>query len=317
MPVSEASRPENDRNTTSPPHAAQGSRAQVQHIQLPDDAGGPRERVQFETFRDLPGVELLTARQSQRLWREFHKTYDVCIIPETVKNRAVEATVHYRGRSHHVQSGSSFLIEPGEVHVTKRLIAPADFFVVQVDPSLVSTMALELGLPLTPHWRPTLSYAPHVRTVFEEFHRSLVLDQSPLEQQTRLSECIRVLLEHSAESTTRALPGAVHPSVRRAREYLHAHFREPVRLDDLVAVTGVSRFHVVRSFTRAYGLPPHAYQIRLRIAAVKEALARGLPPAEIEAGFADQSHMGRHFKRIHGISPARYRAAVWGSRQRT
>jgi len=317
MSVSRDSRPEYDRITRGLPHATLDSRAQIQQIKLPDDAGGPQERVQYATFDDLPGVEVLAASQSQRLWREFHTTYDICILPDTVKNRSVEATIRYRGRSHEVQCGSTFVVEPGEVHVTQRLVAPADFFVVQMDPCLISSMASQLGLPGTPHFRGTLSYVPEIRAAFEGFHRSLRLDETPLERQTRLSACIRVLQEHLAETTPRALLGPPHPSVRRAREYLHEHFVEPVRLDDLVTVTGLSRFQLVRSFTRAYGLPPHAYQIRLRVSAVREALARGLPPADIEAGFADQSHMGRHFRRVFGISPARYRAAVWGSGRTT
>lgn len=91
-----------------------------------------------------------------------------------------------------------------------------------------------------------------------------------------------------------------------ARDYLHAHLRDPVRLDELAVIACMSRYHLAHAFTRAYGLPPHAYQIRLRIAAALTQLQHGVPPVRIDAGFSDQAHLTRHFKRVFGITPGHY-----------
>lgn len=102
----------------------------------------------------------------------------------------------------------------------------------------------------------------------------------------------------------------IHPALRRARDYIHEHYAEPVSLDDLVSVTSLSRFHLVRSFHRAYGLPPHAYLNRLRVEAVRDALQKGKRIADIHAGFYDQSHLDRHFKRVMGVTPGVYAATA-------
>ncbi len=60
----------------------------------------------------------------------------------------------------------------------------------------------------------------------------------------------------------------------------------------------------------AFGLAPHAYLVQLRLARARRLLADGLSPAETAAalGFADQSHLGRWFRRAYGLTPAAYRA---------
>jgi AraC-like DNA-binding protein len=97
-------------------------------------------------------------------------------------------------------------------------------------------------------------------------------------------------------------------AVERAMRYLQERFSEPIRLDELSIATGLSRFHLVRAFTKQFGIPPHAYQIRLRIVRGRELLRAGIPIASIAAqlGFADQSHFTRHFKQALGITPTDY-----------
>lgn len=80
-------------------------------------------------------------------------------------------------------------------------------------------------------------------------------------------------------------------TLREAAELLHAH-----------------PGHLVRSFTRAFGLPPHLYLTGRRIDQARRLLLAGQRTAEVavEVGFHDQSHLTRHFVRHLGISPARY-----------
>ena len=63
---------------------------------------------------------------------------------------------------------------------------------------------------------------------------------------------------------------------------------------------------------RRVGLPPHAYQIQLRVARARELVAAGVPLAEVATmtGFADQSHLTRLFKRVVGIPPGQYAALL-------
>ena len=103
--------------------------------------------------------------------------------------------------------------------------------------------------------------------------------------------------------------GAAPRAVGRVRDYLHARWAEPVTLAELSAVAGLSPFRLTRVFKAATGLPPHAYQVQLRVARAQEGLRAGRPIAEValDCGFADQSHLTRVFKRSLGFTPGQFR----------
>lgn len=81
---------------------------------------------------------------------------------------------------------------------------------------------------------------------------------------------------------------------------------------DIASKLGVSREGFIRWFRRHTGMTPHAYRLVHRLNRARGLLAAGTMPAQAaaEAGFADQSHMGRHFRRAFGVAPGNYRRAV-------
>jgi AraC-like DNA-binding protein len=118
-------------------------------------------------------------------------------------------------------------------------------------------------------------------------------------------------LIESAEPVGSALPRQGTPLVA-ARDYLRAHFGEPVTIAELAGMMGLAESHLIRAFHREFGLPPHAYQTRLRLAAACELLASGVSVSTVafECGFADQSHLSRNFKTVYGLTPAAWANAV-------
>jgi len=99
----------------------------------------------------------------------------------------------------------------------------------------------------------------------------------------------------------------VEPKRQRCRHpILNGVSSEP--LDQLSSAAGLSRFHLLRTFTNQVGIPPHAYQIRVRIEHARRLLRMGMPSvaAANAVGFADQSHLTRHFKRVLYETPGAY-----------
>ena len=100
---------------------------------------------------------------------------------------------------------------------------------------------------------------------------------------------------------------------RRVRDYLHAHFTRRLSLHEIAGAAGVHPVHVSRSFPRQHGLTLGDYVRALRIDyAARELLASRRPIADIalDAGFASQSHLTRHFRMRMGVTPAAYREAT-------
>ena len=125
-------------------------------------------------------------------------------------------------------------------------------------------------------------------------------------------------LTASAEPVGSALPRQGTPLVA-ARDYLRSHFGEPVTIAELADMMGLAESHLIRAFHREFGLPPHAYQMRLRLAAACELLASGLAVSTVafECGFADQSHLSRNFKVVYGLTPAAWTVAVGTGHRRS
>lgn len=93
----------------------------------------------------------------------------------------------------------------------------------------------------------------------------------------------------------------------RLREYVVSHLERPIEVAALARLAGLSPFHFSRVFTRSVGVTPHRYVVQLRLQRAIELLREGrLSLADIAActGFADQSHLLRWVRRVHGISPS-------------
>jgi AraC-like DNA-binding protein len=91
----------------------------------------------------------------------------------------------------------------------------------------------------------------------------------------------------------------------QVRDVLTDRATQTVTLAELEALTGAGRYRLIRAFRAAYGLPPHAWQVQVRLARARTLIRSGVPiaTAAVEAGFADQAHLTRHFKRSHGYTP--------------
>lgn len=124
-------------------------------------------------------------------------------------------------------------------------------------------------------------------------------------------DAVAVLL--ARRFTDEASPARDHAPhlARRAREAIVAHGTEDLGLQALAEMAGTDRFRLHRVFKAAYGIAPHAWLVQHRLNHARKLLSDGLAPADVAAavGFADQSHLGRWFRRAYGQTPAAYRRA--------
>jgi AraC-like DNA-binding protein len=252
----------------------------------------------------LPGTELMVNRNSMRKWRVFHERYVVCVCAKA------SADWHYRGRRRILADGEFALMEPGETHVNTVVARPQDYKVLHIAPAAFEQAANEIGIERTPHFAVIQDNSRAIVRAFERPFGAIGTGETTLEQQSRLTLCIQLLFENCIE---RAAPAArdrirVRTPIERAKMYLRDRFNESVSLDELAGVAGLSRFHLLRTFAAQVGLPPHAYQVRIRIERACLMLHAGTSPsaAATALGFADQSHFTRYFRAVTGVTPGAY-----------
>jgi AraC-like DNA-binding protein len=126
----------------------------------------------------------------------------------------------------------------------------------------------------------------------------------------RLQEILAESISTSGSSSSK-LP----PLVLEIESYMLERLDQVPSLDQLSSLVGLSRYHFAHTFSKHVGLSPLAFHSRARLMRARQLIAQGWSLAETAAylKFSDQSHFGRHFKRVYDMTPGEYQQNVAGN----
>jgi AraC-like DNA-binding protein len=264
----------------------------------------PHSKLTYLRHSALAGVEFLVASPSVENWCMFHERYLLCGCT------SVATSWVYRRKTHDIEDGTTAFMEPGEIHRVVAKEKPSHFLALFIEPEQFLKLAREGRVTGVPHFRIASVCSSRLLQSLASLSVSLSAGDSALELQSQFAVLTLQALSfcESSVTTFRISGMALKRSLERAREFLEQHVNEPVTLDQLAIASALSRFHLARSFAQQFGLPPHAYQIHLRVKHACRLLRTGMPCVQVASstGFADQSHFARHFKRIMGVAPSVY-----------
>ncbi len=266
-----------------------------------------QEYTNFWREPELGNTELLHARFVNHSYtRHSHDTFAIGMIE-------VGAEEFECNRQKFVApAGSIVVINPGEVHTgqaaseggwTYRMLYPEAELLQKV----LSETTGKQGV--IPFFKNVVIGDNELAPELLNLHFDLQSPISNLERQSRFLWWLTRLIQRHSE--TRQLPlkeGHEPRAIRQAREFLVENYRENISLDTLAEKVGLSPYHLLRTFRRSCGLPPHAYQNQVRLNQARTLLKAGwhIPQVAIELGYVDQSHFTRQFKRIMGVTPGQY-----------
>jgi AraC family transcriptional regulator len=214
-----------------------------------------------------------------------------------------------RGTTQSCPPGTMRAEPAGERHGNLFGAAGAQVLVVQPDPDRE-----ELLEPLT----RLLAQVHHLRDpTVTSLARKAVAELAADDEvaQFALEGLVLELLAAAARAhwSSRNIAGREPGWLTQAREAMHDHGGEHVRVADIAAAVGVHPVHLTRTFHARYGMPVGAYLRALRLdRAATQLAATDDPIADIasQTGFYDQSHFTRVFKQRFGLTPAAYRRAA-------
>jgi len=205
-------------------------------------------------------------------------------------------------------AGDVIMANPGEIHDGTPLDGNArGWRMLYFDPALVAAEVEEEIVGPPEIVRPVACDAL-LAAHFARLFACLTAPHSDrlAKEENLLRSLIYILRKHG---TVRPPSYGPSPCVAKALQRLDSAPGTSVSLAELAAMSGVSRFQLLRGFAREVGTTPHAYLVQRRVCLARQLLADGQTPAQaaVQAGFADQSHMTRAFV---GITLGRYRAAI-------
>ncbi|MDF3302607.1 AraC family transcriptional regulator [Streptomyces sp. K1PA1] len=268
-------------------------------------AGSGEERARHWQYAELPGVDLLRARYVRKEFaRHTHEHFVIAAIAEGVE------VFHHRGADRYAGPGALALVNPDTPH-TGRAGGPEGwrYGAVYPAPGLVAAIAAETTrLRGTPGFVSPVLDDPYAARLVHQVLRAAE-EGNALAADTLLRVAVtRLLRRNGGTPSPRQVPTAGARTAARARAVLEERMADPPSLEVLAADLGTGPFALLRAFRDAYGMPPHAWLTDARVRRVRRLLDAGTAPAEaaLTVGFADQSHLSRHFSRIVGVPPGAY-----------
>ncbi len=253
----------------------------------------------------LPGVHAVLMRSDRGFGRHWHDSHGFGVMEQGAHRSA-------SGRGPVLASaGQIVTVNPGEVHDGQPLDGQARHWrMVYLAPAQMAALVGRENLEFT---RPVLDDPPLRHAIEHLFHVWAALPANggvaaASAWEEALAQAAGLLLQRHGH---RRLADDTGAPLARVCECLLDRLDDPPTLGELAALAGLSRFQLVRQFARAHGLPPFAWLQQHRLRRARGLIASGLPLSEAAqaCGYADQSHLHRHFVRSLGFTPGAWQRA--------
>ena len=252
-------------------------------------------------------ISFLRAFHMQRGYpRHSHDYYVVAVVDSGLQSFL------YQGTRYITPVDGLILLNPGEVH-TGEPVNELGYGYRAFYPTAehMEMVALELGGHSNQF--PVFTVPRADDKVMAEGIRALLValsdDENPLEVETRfLCTLAELMKRFGDQKSPTQKTGFEHEAVRKARDYLHENYAQPVSLSQLAQLVNFSRYYLLHTFRDAMGMPPHLYLESVRIQVAQRLLMEEQSLAQVahQVGFGSQSHFTQRFKQIIGVPPGAY-----------
>ena len=224
-----------------------------------------------------------------------HDTYTVALTVTGVQS------FNYRGAMRHSLPGQVLILHPDEIHDGHcRDEAGFSYWAAYVPPTHVQTVLGGAELPFVSNGVST-----NPALIAAAFN--VVIDCAGVEDPGAYEDALYDLAQamNDVAGKVATVRIANRTAVMRAREFLDTAVVFGARLDQLEKVAGCDRWQLSRDFRALLGTSPYRYLQHRRVDLAKRLLRQGAKLAEAAhgAGFADQSHFGRTFRKAVGLTP--------------
>jgi len=269
------------------------------------------EHAEYRYVTELGGIETLDARyQHQNFANHTHEGYTIGVVESGAQR-------FYRSGGDHIAPKESIiLVNADDVHngssaaeggwAYKALYPLPDQFAQIRD-------ELELKVNGAPYFPSPVVQDKQLSEVIRMTLHTLMTSENRLLRESLLyTSMVQLMLRHSKVRAELKEQARAYPQLELVKSFLDDQPTSDVSLEDMANLCGLSPFYLLRQFQDRFGLPPHAYQIQARLRVVKKLIRQGMRLSDValEAGFHDQSHMHRHFKKTFGITPGQYATGV-------
>jgi transcriptional regulator GlxA family with amidase domain len=160
-----------------------------------------------------------------------------------------------------------------------------------------------------PYFTTQVVFHSDLVKLLKELHLMIMQEETDFIKEEIFLFFLKQLVEEFTEQGLPSQKLEQSAEVKAILEFLDTNYMKHITLDDLSNLSGLSKYHLLRSFTKQKGITPYSYLETIRIDRAKKLLEKGVMPidAALQTGFADQSHFSNFFKKLIGLTPSQYR----------
>lgn len=270
--------------------------------------------VMFNIWRSasISGLEIIHTNIHEHSYpRHMHDSLEIIWI------RSGQGRLDCRSRTWEVLTGEALVIPPNEVHSGSGCQSNLEFMAIHL-PRLL----LQQVFPSSPVASARAAMVVPLKVLGQEkassllpiLVRTLCLDLPVDQLKFVLQPILAQILDAPECDSGQILEHvAMHPAVSKAQAIIRDQCADRVHISHLARDVDLDMRYLISLFKLATGMTPHQFQIALRVELARWLIEQlDLPLCEVaaRAGFADQSHLNRHFRRRYGFTPGAFRQSV-------
>lgn len=248
----------------------------------------------------------------QKFPNHFHEYYVIGFIEHG------QRFLSCKSKEYIIEPGDLLLFNPRDNHACEQIDGQTlDYRCINIQPEIMSKAAFEImGKADQPYFTTQVIAHSELVPLLKELHLMIMQEERDFQKEEIFFFLLEQLMEEYTEQEGPPVISEQSTAVQAICEFLEKNYSKNITLDQLSALTGWSKYYLLRSFTKHKGISPYSYLETIRIDKAKKLLEQGVRPidAALQTGFTDQSHFSNFFKKFIGLTPKQYMNVFKNSR---
>ncbi|MGC4378848.1 AraC family transcriptional regulator [Fictibacillus sp. Mic-4] len=215
-----------------------------------------------------------------------------------------------RGGEYMINPGDLLLFNPYDPHSCEQIDGKTlDYRCINVRPEVMKKAMIEInGNEDLPYFKQNVLFKSELSSTLRELHLKILQHESEFIKEELFLSLLEKLIQSHTDLAILPLVSETSREIKNVCDYLERNYAKAITLNDLSALTGWSKYHLLRSFAKQKGISPYGYLETIRVNHAKQLLEQGMKPIEVAflTGFSDQSHLTKFFKSLVGLTPKQY-----------
>lgn len=252
--------------------------------------------LQIEMY-EFKGIE-------QKFVSHFHKNYVIGVVEAGSRDFICS------GKCCVINAGDILLINPEQAHGCEQIGSEnLHYFSFNIAIDIMRKAMQEItGQNILPHFTENVIKSELIKQNLADLKQMILSDCNDFAKEELFLLIMEQLAGNYSDSDMGQEKMVGLSKINCIVRYLEENFYRSITLDELSLAGGISKYHLIRSFTKMKGISPHKYLETVRIEKSKQFLEQNFPLAQValKAGFTDQSHFTNAFKSLIGLTPKIY-----------